>query len=193
MKKTIFKRSFPIFLAVFLLFGLGACSDDVNNRYAHERAFLKFAPVTGVPMLSTAVNSLGTFCTIQLGTSGFIFRNAQGQTSPPYPYTAEIQSYGQPECIAGFVVGKSSIPDMNLQYPLVAYELACPNCYEKALITKPLTLSAGELLTCSRCNRVYDLKNDGNISKGDEGVPLYRYRTVSYAENVSGGVLIIVN
>lgn len=191
--KTTFKHFFSFGLTSLLLLGTCACTDDVNDRYAHERAFLKFAPVTGVPMLLTAVNSLGSFCTIQLGTNGFIFRNANGQTSSSYPYTAEIQSYGQPECIAGFVVGKSSIPDMNLQYTLEAYELACPNCYEKALITKPLTLSSGELLTCSRCNRTYDLKNDGNICKGDAGVPLYRYRTVSYAENTNGGMLIIIN
>lgn len=192
MRKTTSKFFSGLCMASLLTLFASSCSDDVTDRYAHERAFLQFAPVTGVPVLNDAVNSLGTFCTIQLGTNSFRFSSVKVKDYP-YPYTAEIQSYGQPECLAGFVVGKSSIPDMNLNYPLVAYDLACPNCYETSLITKPLTLSAGELLTCSRCNRTYDLKNDGNISKGDAGIALYRYRTVSYAESVKGGMLTILN
>ena len=90
-------------------------------------------------------------------------------------------------------MGKSSIPDMNLQYPLVAYDLACPNCYEQSLITRPLILEADEKLTCSRCHRSYNLKDDGNICQGDAGEPLKRYRTVGYNPNVNGGILYIAN
>lgn len=189
----VYKKIFAHFvLSLCLLVLLQSCSSDVSNRYAHERAFLKFAPVTGVASLNSAVNSMGVFCTIRLGTNSFIFQAADGKETS-YPYTSEIQAYGQPECIAGFIVGKSSIPDMNLQYPLLAYDLACPNCYEKSLITKILTLSSDEKLTCSRCHRSYNLKDDGNICQGDAGTPLKRYRTINYSPNINGGLLIILN
>lgn len=171
---------------------LSSCANDIENRYAHERAFLKFSPVTGVAPLNSAVNSQGEFCTIRMGTNQFIFCGTNGK-EVPFPITAEIKAYGQPECIVGFVVGKSSIPDMNLQYPLVAYDLACPNCYEQSLITRALILEADEKLTCSRCHRSYNLKDDGNICQGDAGEPLKRYRTVGYNPNVNGGILYIAN
>ncbi len=182
----------------FIAFVLGtlallfSCSNNIENRYAHERAFLRFSPVTGVVPLNNAVNGLGEFCTIRIGTNQFIFRSAGGQ-EVTYPITAEIKAYGQPECVVGFVVGKSTIPDMKLQYPLLAYDLVCPNCYEQSLITKALTLETDEKLTCSRCHRSYNLKDDGNICQGDAGKPLYRYRTISYNPNINGGTLVIIN
>ena len=169
-----------------------SCSGDkAEDIYAHERAFLKFSPVTGVVPLYRAVNSQGIFCTIKLGTSVFRFQSSDGATAT-YPYSADIQAYGQPQCIAGFVIGKSNIPDMNLQYPLVCYDLACPNCYEQSLITRDLTLDAQEQLTCSRCHRVYDLSNGGIIKQGDKGSRLYRYRNVGYSDS-QGGLLVVMN
>lgn len=182
-------RLYFTIISVLLLFT--ACSDDVSDEYAHERAFLKFAPVTGVVPLNNAVNSMGQFCTITLGTNTFQFRSGEGATAT-YPYTVEIKSYGQPECVAGFVIGKSSQPDMNLQYPVLAYDLVCPNCYAESLITRALTLK-GEELTCSRCHRVYDLTNRGVIKQGATGKPLLRYRTCTYNPNLQGGLLVVIN
>ena len=184
------KRLFPLLL-ITLLLTLPSCSNDVSDEYAHERAFLKFAPVTGVVPLYNAVNNTGMFCAISLGTNTFQFRGSDGKTAT-YPYSAEIKSYGQPEFVAGLVVGISSLPDMNMRYPVVAYDLVCPNCYEQSLITRSLTLK-GEQLTCSRCHRTYDLTNRGIISQGEAGKSLYRYRTASYAPGINGGLLVVMN
>lgn len=167
-----------------------SCGDESTDRYAHIRAFLKFRPVTGVVPLYTAVNSTGMFCTITLGTGTFQFRGSDGQQAI-YPYSAEIKSYGQPECVAGFVVGKPSVPDMNLQYPLLAYDLVCPNCYEQSNISRSLILGANQTLTCPRCQRVYDLNNGGVITQGTEGKSLYQYRTCTYSSATD--VLVVMN
>lgn len=184
--KTIY-RIIPLCLLTLLT----ACTNSADDEYAHERAFLKFAPVTGVVPLNNAVNSMGQFCTITLGANAFQFRSGEGATAT-YPYTAEIKSYGQPECISGFVIGKSSLPDMNLQYPVLAYDLVCPNCYAESLITRALTLK-GEELSCSRCHRVYDLTNRGIVKQGQAGKSLMRYRTCTYNPNLQGGLLVVMN
>lgn len=182
-------KLYLIVISALLLFV--ACSDDVSDEYAHERAFLKFAPVTGVVPLNNAVNSMGQFCAITKGTNTFQFRGSEGTTAT-YPYTDEIRSYGQPECVSGFVIGKSLQPDMNLQYPVLAYDLVCPNCYAESLITRALTLK-GEELICGRCQRVYDLTNRGIIKSGRAGKSLLRYRTCTYKPNLQGGLLVVMN
>ena len=183
------KKAIPLLLAA--LMSCASCTDSVSDEYSHERAYLRFCPVTGVPVLNTAVTSLGNFCTIRLGTHSFLFKSSDGRTDD-YPYTAETTNYHKPECVAGFVVGKSSLPDLKMQYPLVAYDLVCPNCYEQSLIIRSLTLS-GEELTCTRCQRVYDLTNRGCIKQGEPGASLKRYRTAIYNANESGGLLLIMN
>ncbi len=180
------------FLFLILIALVSCTTDSDSDLYAHERAFLKFSPVTGVIPLYTAIQNSGHFCTIRIGTNSFIFQGSNDKTTTSYPISAEIKGYGTPECIAGFVVGRSSQPDMNMQYPLVAYDLACPNCYEQALITRNLSLNAKEELTCSRCHRVYDLTNGGLVKQGDKGCRLKRYRNVGYSEN-QGGLLVIMN
>ena len=166
------------------------CGDDASNTYSSDRAFLKFRPVTAVPLLYTACNSLGEFVAISIGTNTFNFATAAGKSSS-YPFTAEIKNYGQPECVSGFVVGKSTQPDMNLQYPLVCYELACPNCYQDNYVQAQLRFTATEELTCPRCKRTYSLQNQGVVTTGTEGRPLLKYRSVTY--NQANDILVVMN
>lgn len=191
MKRLSTLRSFLLLLLLPLL-TLCACSDDANDTYSRERAFLKFAPVSGVIPLYTAVNNNGLFCSIRLGTNTFEFHCSDG-SSATYPYTADIKAYGQPQCVSGFVVGHSSLPDLNMNYPLLAYDLVCPNCYEESLITPTLTFSGQEELLCSRCKRTYDLQQNGMVKSGEAGRSLLRYRNVTYSEATSGGILVILN
>lgn len=163
---------------------LTGCTGDVDDYYSHEAAFLRFTPVTGVAPLYTALNSTGMFCTIRLGGSHFYFTGSDGNTQN-YPMTAIVDSYGSPVCISGFVVGISSIPDINMQTSPAAYDLVCPTCYEESLIQRTLTFSDSEALKCTRCGRVYDLSNGGIIKEGDEGTSLYRYHIMySSASNM---------
>ena len=164
-----------------------SCSNEADDAYAHERAFLKFPYANDVAPLFTALNNNGQWCCIELGTSGFIFKTFTQSGS--YPYTSEIKNYGQPQCVAGFVVGKSSLPDMNMRYPVMAYDLACPVCYSQHLITRKLTLSAPEQLTCTKCKHTFDLSNSGLSSDGNR---LLRYRTALYSPSGSG-MLVVMN
>lgn len=76
-----------------------SCSNEADDAYAHERAFLKFPYANDVAPLFTALNNSGQWCCIELGTSGFIFKTFTQSGS--YPYTSEIKNYGQPQCVAG--------------------------------------------------------------------------------------------
>ncbi len=178
-------------LALILAAITAGCSDDnASNTYSSDHAFLKFRPVTAVPLLYTACNSLGEFVAISIGTNTFNFTTAAGKSSS-YPFTAEIKNYGQPECVSGFIVGKSTQPDMSLQYPLLCYELACPNCYQESYVQSQLRFSATEELTCQRCKRTYSLQNQGIVTSGSEGRPLLQYRTVAY--NATNDILVVMN
>ena len=186
----LFRAAVQIALAVSLMLFSVSCGEKATDRYAHIRAFLQFRPVSASGPLLSAVTNPGMFCTIRIGTTHFLFAGPTGSSSS-WPITDVVRNYGQPECVAGFVVGIASTPDMNGQMPIIAYDLACPNCYAgDAMITKELTLS-GEKLTCSRCHRVYDLQSDGIVVSGDAGQPLLRYRSVAY--NQSNDLLVIMN
>lgn len=164
-----------------------SCADDTDDLYANERAFLRFTPVTAVPVLYAALGSYGQWCTMTYTASLFTFTSAEGTTST-YPMTAVIKNYGQIQCVNGFIIGTPSVPDMNLNYAPVCYELACPNCYRNDLIQKSLTLTTGEHAHCPRCGRTYDLANSGAIIEGDNGQRLMRYR-MTY----TGTLLVVAN
>ena len=70
----------------------------------------------------------------------------------------------------------------------MAYDLACPACYEDALITKSLQFTAAETLRCPRCQRTFDLANGGLPTSGEGNRCLLRYR-ISYANDC----VVIVN
>lgn len=132
--------------ACALLASVAGCSSDVEDYYAHERAFLRFTPVTAIHPLYTALNNPGMFCQITIGTRTYEFKGTDGTTGS-YPLTA-LENYGKPECIAGFVVGIPSTYDMNMQQRPVAYDLACPTCYEENMLQRSLSFSGPEELTC---------------------------------------------
>ena len=70
----------------------------------------------------------------------------------------------------------------------VAYDLACPACYERNLVTRSLAFSANETLVCPRCQRTYDLCNGGTATSGEGKWRLYRYQ-LSYANDL----VVIIN
>ena len=174
--------------ACALLASVAGCSSDVEDYYAHERAFLRFTPVTAIHPLYTALNNPGMFCQITIGTRTYEFKGTDGTTGS-YPLTA-LENYGKPECIAGFVVGIPSTYDMNMQQRPVAYDLACPTCYEENMLQRSLSFSGPEELTCPRCHCVYDLTN-GLLREGEHAVKqLYHYR-ISYA--AANDLVVIMN
>ncbi len=158
-----------------------ACGEDVENLYSGVRAFFRFTPVTAAPPLNTALNNPGMFCTVTFARGQYHFTLSDG-TSVPYSPT-QIDQYGKPEYIAGFIVGTPALPDLSGNFRIAAYDLACPNCWSDNSITRALTFSSPTVMTCGRCHRNYDLNNDGMASDGaGSGRKLLRYR-VTYSQN----------
>lgn len=178
-----------IFLFVAAIFSTVACDTDSDDLYSHERAFLRVYPVTAVAPLYNALRSPGQWCAITIGTSKYNFSNYQGQTAQ-LDFTAIVKNYGNPECIAGFVAGTPSLPDLNMQQDPQAYDLACPTCYEQNMLQRNLSFTASEELTCSRCHCIYDLSNGGLLTSGEGTKRLYKYH-VTYAE--ANNLMIIMN
>ena len=168
LKKLLFLS--PL-LAVLLLC---ASCDKAESERSSYRAFMRFSPVTGAPQLLAALTSPGMFCTVTFSAQYYIFTAPDGK-STSYPRTA-LDAYGQPQFIAGFIVGMPPGVDMNGQTRIVAYDLACPTCYNASALTKRLTLDLTlPYARCPQCNRLYDLSNKGIIIEGDRGNNLETY------------------
>lgn len=165
---------------------LPGCSDEY---YATTRAFLKFTPVTAVHPLYTALNNPGMFCRVTIGTTHFHFSDAEGQNAT-YPLTA-LAAYGRPECLAGFVIGTPSLPDLNMGQQPVTYDLVCPTCYQHDLIQRSLDFSAREKLSCPHCQSVYDLTTGTlHSGKSDAVRLLYRYK-ITYSP--ANDLVLVIN
>ncbi|MBP3710949.1 MAG: hypothetical protein IJ148_07260 [Bacteroidaceae bacterium] len=176
-------------LALALALALSSCSsDDVNTKYSNLRARLTIENVTQAPVLFTACESMGEYCTVKSDGQRFLFTDAAGHTSA-INITA-LSAYNNYYLgLSGFIVGKLTIPEIGEDFVrVVCFDLACSNCYQNYNITKPLVLQTSGYAKCNSCQRTYNLNDCGTISNGPTGRNLYRYR-VSYV----GGALVIVN
>ena len=168
-----------------------ACSDaEVNNKYCNMAARLTIENVQQAPVLFTACESMGEYCTIQNDGQRFCFTNAAGKTS--FINVTAIADYkGYYPGLSGFIVGKLTIPEVGEDFVrVVCYDLACSNCYQTNNITKPLSLQTGGFAKCHSCGRTYNLNDGGNVTAaGPGGRPLYRYRVnyISYALIINNG------
>lgn len=162
---------------------LFSCNDDalISNKYSSLHANFSYNPVSAVSQLYSACNSMGEWSTIRAVNSQFVFSNLTGET--PVNRTA-VQNYsGFYMGLCGFIVGLPTIPELGNDVPVITcYDLACSNCYHDRSVTKRLTLQSGGKVFCSGCQRTYDLNNVGQVSQGDAGINLYRYR-VYYGNN----------
>ena len=166
---------------------LTACNNgEVNNKYCNLRASLTIDNVLQAPVLFTACESMGEYCTIKSDGQRFTFTNASNTTS--VINIPAISDYNGYYWLDGFIVGKLTIPEMGEDVPkVVCFDLACSNC-ENYNITKPLRLQVGGYAKCNSCGRNYNLNDCGTIADGPAGRNLYRYR-VSYI----GNTLVINN
>ena len=175
-------------LAVLILTLVAAsCTDDVQDLYAHQRAFFRFDQVSTTHPLYTALHSPGEWCTIQVRNVTYLFTSAKGETAQAN--ATAMQAYGRPECVAGFIVGTPSVPDLKGQTPVLAFDLVCPTCYEESAVQRSVSFTGTERVQCPRCSRTYDLKQGGIVVAGPAGLKLYRYH-VSTSDTGSGTLLI---
>ena len=171
------------FLAIALLFAISCSNDEVvNNKFCSLPAKFTFTPVNSISQLYTSCESQGEWCTITLSGNKYIFHKANG--SDGEANRTALDGYtGFYMGLSGFLVGLPNIPEMGDDMPVITcYDLACRNCYDDAIVTRPLKLQESGRAYCSRCQRTYDLNNTGQVCLGDAGKPLYRYR-VYYGNN----------
>lgn len=173
MKKASWLR---VLIVVGVLFA--ACQDElVSNKYCNYRAHFSFSPVMAVSQLYTACNSPGEWATIRAQNDQVVFQNLGGSTPVNNVAIDGYKRYNMGLC--GYIVGLPNIPELGSDVPVVTcYDLACSNCHRDSnhSIAKRLTLQTAGHAYCSTCQRTYDLNNTGQVSKGDAGISLYRYR-----------------
>ena len=179
------RRGLLSFLLCLLLL---SCSDgQVNNKYCNLSARLTIENVTQAPVLFTACESMGEYCTVRTDGQRFLFADAAGHSSP-VNITALTGYNGYYLGLCGLIVGKLTIPELGEDnVRVVCFDLACSNCYQSYKITKPLTLQTGGYAKCPSCQRLYNLNDCGTIADGPAGRSLYRYR-VSFV-----GTALIIN
>lgn len=179
-------RSFLLTGALFLL---ASCREDVQNTYSNYPAYFVCENVNTVPQLNAALNGLGVFTTIRYDRGRFIFTDEAGHSTPTNATAIAGNASSLQMGIAGFIVGLPSIPEIGASVSIpVCFDLACPNCYSSYNISRSLQLKEGGYAACSSCGRTYNLNNQGQISIGDAGINLFRYR-ITY----SGNVMVINN
>ena len=162
---------------------LSACN-KADNTFSRLPAHFTMDNIYQSPVLYTACNSMGEFCTITGGNRSFIIANLKA--SDTVNQTALTGYSGFYLGLSGLIVGLPQIPEMGQDVSrVVCFDLACPNCYQEYSITKRMVLQEGGIALCSSCKRRYDLNDLGRTT---EGRPLYRYRV-----SLIGNTLIIAN
>ena len=182
------KRIRRYFYGILILLGLQGCGEQVENRYSGMRAYFACKNTNTKPQLHAALGNMGQFATIRLDRSFFIYTDASGASTQENK--TSLSNYASFYMgLSGFIVGLPNIPELGLDNSaVVSFDLACPNCYRDFSTTRALQLQEAGYARCSRCNRIYDLNNQGIIRNDEIGLSLYRYR-VTYANNT----LIIKN
>lgn len=165
-------RVFFSFLFLSLLLFLSC--EPADTTFSSRPVSFNFSPTTSVPVLHTALNNINEFVTVRIGGGKFIFQSSTNHGEWPM---SEIDKRTTAIGLSGFIIGLPAIPELGAgaSQP-VCYELSCPNCYTQYHFTHDVTLQAGGMAHCDRCDRKYDLNNQGIVSAGEQGSKLDRYR-----------------
>lgn len=181
LRTKICRRYFSVVLvlcavAAGLMPTLTSCDSEVRSLYCRFPAFFRFSPVSSAATpLYAALNNPETFCTIRMDVSHYYFALA-GREPVSWPRSS-VEVYGAPICITGFLVGIPRTPDFKGEFYQVAFDLACPKCYEEAYINRDVELDAANRsqAVCPKCHTIYDLDNGGNPRNAKSAPGLYRY------------------
>ena len=193
MKWKAISQKLKILYIILPLWGMGSCSTD-NFEYENKyQCYFSFD--CGIHQGSTLQNCLnpispGLFCMVwQEFTGGVNHIKIQlhNKQAEDVAFTTEIEK--RRSCILGanngLVIGCSTLNSGQIY----AFDRICPNCVNNNGIKTTLQWENNGLwLKCHKCERVYDLNNNGFIVKGESGDKLLRYRA-SY----DGKVLFISN
>ncbi|MDE6158532.1 MAG: hypothetical protein K2F69_00300 [Bacteroidaceae bacterium] len=175
-----------LLLAAALL--VASCGEELTqNKWSRMRAYYLCDHVMDIPTLYHACTGPDQWCTIRLSLNGKQLLFESLIESDTENLTANV-GYTRFHIERGLIIGLPSLAEPLADAPVVTcYDIACPNCLDDA-ISKNLTIQENGKAKCSRCNRTYDLSNQGIVSEGERGKTLERYRV-----NYNGNTLIVDN
>ena len=177
IKSSLPKQGGRGWVFYLLLFTFTSCG-DIENEYSSHAAYLHFDNSTQLDQtLGAALTGLTSniFCRIYVsGPSQLNFQNNQGASSTvrltaretQYPIALGINN--ETGIIVGYGFGGT----------LYCYDACCANCYNNGKMLQLLSMNSAGIATCSKCNRQYDLTNNGLSPQGG--------RLEHYAATVSG-------
>ena len=168
---------------IFPLWGIGGFSscntDDFEFEKRYQCYFTFDCGMHQGTALQSCVNpmSSGLFCMVWQGSKDGV-RNINiqlyNQKTENVPITTAIET--RQSCILGasngLVIGCSNLNDGKLY----AFDRQCPNCINTGTKKALQWENNGLWLKCPKCERVYDLNNNGFVVKGESGDKLMRYR-----------------
>lgn len=185
---SFYGRRLWVCLFCFILFSCGSDDFEYEKRYACYFTF--DCGIHQGTALQNCLNSVspGLFCMVwqDAGLTRHIQMQLYNGKTEDVALTTEMENRRPCELGAnnGLVIGCSTLYNGQLY----AFDRICPNCEETGLFKALQWENNGLWLKCPKCERVYDLNNNGFIVKGESGKKLMRYRA-SY----DGSVLLVGN
>jgi nitrite reductase/ring-hydroxylating ferredoxin subunit len=186
---SLYGRGWGVGLVCLILFS--CVTDDFEYEKKYQCYFTFDCGIHQGTTLQNCLNPIspGVFCMVWSQYSGGVNHiqiQLYNKQAEDVAITTDIER--RRSCVLGanngLVIGCSTL----YEGQLYAFDRQCPNCANNGTL-KPLQWENNGLwLKCPKCERVYDLNNNGFIVKGESGDKLMRYRA-SY----DGKVLLITN
>ena len=135
------------------------CEDTISSKFSHKYKVRFYFEVAQSPELYNALANPGQFVTIRqkAGTGKVRIENSLSGTDYALSSIGSTDfEYG----LGGLIVGTCNLLNMNNQYDIVCYDLACPNC-DRA--DRRLTVSDDGTAQCAKCGIKYNLNGQGAI------------------------------
>lgn len=186
------------------LFLLLACNSESQYDTSHRCYLVIDNGMHLDATLMSAMNSMspGVFCRVSYGRKNgaetyFVESNQiNGETKKPVSSSFTLNDVDRQRTKllgvyneSGLIVGFGNLDNPPVFY---AYDAVCPNCYELHDVGcyAPLQMNSAGIATCKNCHRSYNLNTGGNITAGERGRQLYRYRASTTGPQ---GILMVSN
>lgn len=156
---------------------LMACEDEATSTFSKKYRVRFYFEIQQSSELYNAIGNPGQFVTIRPLNGKVRIENTLGGNDYAL---SQIGSRDFEYGLGGLIVGTSSTPNMQNNFEIVAYDLACPNCDRQSYRLK---LKDDGSASCGHCGMTYDLNNFGwilnaAVNQDKELRGLYRYRVV---------------
>jgi hypothetical protein len=150
---------------IVIILYLTSCG-DIENEYSNHAAYLRYDNSNHLDQtIGAAISGVSPniFCRIYVTKPSYLnFQNNQKASSAVKLAAIETQS----PLILGLNNETGIIVGYGLDGTLYCYDACCANCYNKEKMFHVLSMNTAGIATCSRCNRQYDLTNNGLSPQG---------------------------